>query len=49
LAYSPRFIAVLGVGGYLTGFAFRRLTACTTATVMLALGLAPEQGCDTVA
>ena len=31
---------MLGVCSYLSGFAFRRLAACASATVMLALGLA---------
>jgi hypothetical protein len=35
---------MLGVGSYLTGFAFGRLTACATATVMLAFGLALDCG-----
>ena len=31
---------MLGVGSYLTGFAFRRLTACATATMIFAFCLA---------
>ena len=39
---------MFGVGYYLTGFAVRRLTACATATVMLALGLALDCGVPTL-
>jgi len=37
---SPRFIDVLGVGFYLTGFALWCSAACATATVVSTFGLA---------